>query len=218
MTAQKFYHTAYNSYEVYSNTALKFTSLIDTHFTGSNMFINMTGALPPITPLPPFVVGQPGAVPSPTLTSTGFNLFSGTFTNIQTGGALSIDTLGISTMKSAGALQIQAGATMDISVGGAMNISAGGLMNLGSGGKMDLLAPNVNIDTLVNLGSGIAAPPVITPTVPTPPAIAVISIPGFPTSGTKLPEPPAKSTQLDIVNPRGSKSGSGYTSPDSGVE
>jgi len=217
MTAQKFYHTAYNSYEVYSTTALKFTSVVDTHFTGSNMYINMNGALPPITPAPPFVVGQPGAVPSPTLTSPGFNLLSGTATNIKTGGALSIDTLGISTIKSGGAMQIQAGLAMDISVGAAMNIKSTGVMKLGAS-SMDLYATTVNVDNLVNLGSGDASAPSITPTVPTPPAIAVISVPGFPTSGTQLPEPPAKSTQLDIVNPRGSKSGGGYTSPDSGVE
>lgn len=101
-------------------------------------------------------------------------------------------------------MQIQAGAAMDVAAGGLLQLVGGANVNVTSAVKIDVFAPNVNIDTLVNLGSGIATAGVVSPSALTPVGIPAPPTIVLPIAGTKLPEPPAKSTQLSLTTPFGS--------------
>lgn len=209
MTSQKEYHSALRTFEVNSGLVINMQTGLgvagDINFSSSNMYISATGTVPPVTPLPPFVVGQPQAVPSPTyLSQPGLNIFSGVNTNIKTGGICSIDTVGATTIKSGGLMQIQAGAALDVAAGGLLQMVGGANVNVTSALKIDMFAPNVNIDTLVNLGSGIATAGAVSPAALTPVGIPAPPTIVLPIAGTKLPEPPAKSTQLSLTTPFGS--------------
>ncbi len=208
VSAARIYNTGYLSHETYTTGSYKVTSIVDTHFVGSNLYINMNGVLPPLTPLPPQTVLSPTAIPFNTI--PGIHILSGTTTNIKTGGALTMDTIGATIINSGAATTLKAGGIMDIGVGGIMTINSAAAMFLTAGGTAMINAPLVAIDDVVTLGTGVAIATPITPPVIVPPQIGIFTLPGWPTSGiSNLPEPPSKSMSLQTYTPSGSGSGAG---------
>jgi len=211
-TARKIFFTAFETFDAYSTTSMRLTSLFDTHVVGSNMYISMSGVLPPVTPLPPLPFT---GVPSPTLTSPGFNLASGTFTNITTGGALSLITGGATSIQTGGATFIKSLGVTDISSIGPLQIDCTAPISIGSSTYLSLTAPFVAADDLIALGSGLAFPPIPVPVPPVPAGIGVPSIPSWPgPEPAQMPEPITQSTRIANYNPGGSLNSAGYVSPD----
>jgi hypothetical protein len=222
----------------------------DINMTSSNMFITSTGAAPPVTPNPLTAVGTPlGLIPEPTKTAA-YALQPGFFmtalnANIQTAAVTSINALGLLEIEAEGLININALAAMNIKSTGYLQMAAGAvqvesdtLLNLSSAvatqvkgltttiegtSSLDIFGAVVAIDTLVNIGSGVASPATITPIVPVPttlvpPWIPTVPFPVLPTEGTKVPNPPSKSTKIHLSNPAGSGSSGGFVSPDPDVE
>jgi len=221
----------------------------DINMTSSNMFITTTGAAPPVTPNPLIAVGTPlGLTPEPTKTAA-YALQPGFFmtaanANIQTLGITSINSLGVLEIEAAGLININALAAMNIKStsfavdAGSIQLEADAFLNLSSSlateikgtttalegtTSVDILGADVAIDTLVNIGSGVASSANITEIVPIPTTIVpswipTVPFPILPTEGTKVPNPPAKSTKIQLTNPCGSGGSGGFVSPDPDVE
>ena len=215
--ANKVLTTGYYAVESFSGLFTKITSIVDTHITGSNLFIGMTGLLPPITPIfgaPLFTPTAPIVTPTPQnlpVITQGINILSGWDTNVSTVKQSNIQTGGITAINSGAAISINTGAALGINTTGAINM-LGSSIGLGAGAKIDIIAPTVAIDTIVNLGSGVAVPPVPVITVPTVPGIAVPGLPAIlPVPGTEIPEPPGKATSLAPATVSKSVSSPGFT-------
>ena len=229
ITGNKIYTTGYYSVESWSGLFTKLTSVIDTHMTGSNLFIGMTGAIPSFTPVPGLPIGTP-PVNAPVITQ-GINILSGAKTNISTLGTLSLNTGLTSSINTVGAMSIKTGGVMDFSVGGAMNLlagaalnatavgelnlSGGGALNASAGGAMNLLAIGIaNLDgSLVNIGAGAGAAAVAVPTfIPLDvPGVSLFGLPSLDAISVTMPEPPAKSTSLIPPSAGRSYNQAGYT-------
>jgi hypothetical protein len=195
ITGNKIYTTGYYSVESFSGLFTKITSVIDTHMTGSNLFIGQTGALPPVTP----VLGAKIGTPSPNAPgiTQGINIVSGVKTNISTGGTLSLQTGGAAGILTGGLFSVSTGGVMDFTVGAAMNINTAGVFSAQAGGAATIIAGGItSIDgSVVNIGMG-GTPGVPTPPVIDVPGISILGLPSLDSIGVTMPEPPGKSTAI----------------------
>ena len=210
ITGNKVFTTGYYSVESFSGLFTKITSIIDTHMTGSNLFIGMTGAIPSFTPVLGLPIGTP-PLNAPGITQ-GINVLSGVKTNISTGGTLSFNVGGTSSINTGGAMSIKTGGVMDFSVGGAMNLLAGAAFSATAGAAMNLSAGGItNLDgSIVNIGMG--ASPAVPTFIPLDvPGISILGLPSLDAVSVTMPEPPGKSTSIIDRAICGSRNQAGFT-------